>query len=319
MLPGLPFLPTLDTYTARALPADWRSQLYAHRWFKLFLPTAYGGLALPLPTALDWLYAAAACQGSLGWVVNLGSGAGYFWPFLAPAVAEAVFGPAEAVIAGSDRATGTAIPKDAGYQLQGVWASCSGAAHATHFTLNARLPGGEVRTFLLERGEVSCTDDWTVFGLTATSSWQVAVSGVIVPEERVFDIGTVRHPDLGYPLHRLAFDSFARYCLLATLLGLGSCCCGQVRQALPVPPAALAATEAWIAAALGQLKRHATQTWEQPETDLPAGFVSQTSQSLYARIGEVYYQGGMRLTQADNLAHHAWRDVMVACQHGLLK
>ncbi|RMG64304.1 MAG: acyl-CoA dehydrogenase, partial [Bacteroidetes bacterium] len=86
------FSTQLDSYTARALPDTWLHSLYARRWFKLFLPAAYGGLALPLNQALEILFETAACQGSLGWVVNLGSGAGYFWPFMSPETATAVYG-----------------------------------------------------------------------------------------------------------------------------------------------------------------------------------------------------------------------------------
>lgn len=310
----LPFTPDLPTYAARTLPPDWVATLHHEGWFKLFLPPAYGGLALSLPAGLEALFRAASCQGSLGWVVNLGSGAGYFWPFMPPETAAAVYGPATAVVAGSGLVGGTATPSPRGYRLDGCWPSCSGAAHATHFTLNARLPRGQVRTFLLARDQVSLQDDWAAFGLRATSSWTLRAEAAAAGPDYVFDIGQVLHPPAGYALPQIAFYPFARYCLLATVLGLGASFCRHLGDT-----PATRTCEAWIDETLACCYEQAQRSWRSPGYVPEAAFFAQLNQTLFQHATACYFQAGLRITHTNTLAHQAWRDLMVASQHGLLK
>src|ERR1700749_72002 len=62
----------------KSLHPEQLSIIYQQGWFKLFVPEMYGGLALPLPEALQIEEALAWTDGSLGWTVTLCSGANWF-------------------------------------------------------------------------------------------------------------------------------------------------------------------------------------------------------------------------------------------------
>src|SRR4051812_12420303 len=65
------------------LHPDQLSLVYEQGWFKFLVPKAYSGLQLPLPDMVRLEESLAWANGSLGWVVTLCSGAGWFGGFLA--------------------------------------------------------------------------------------------------------------------------------------------------------------------------------------------------------------------------------------------
>lgn len=64
-----------------------------------------------------------------------------FVPSFSPAVAERIYAPVDAVIAGSGYATGKARNVPGGYRVTGQWKYASGAQYARVFTANAVLEG----------------------------------------------------------------------------------------------------------------------------------------------------------------------------------
>ncbi|PTQ55647.1 MAG: hypothetical protein BSOLF_1753 [Candidatus Carbobacillus altaicus] len=136
------------------LPDDVLAWLIEHGLFKLFVPKALGGHALTLEEALRLVMLVAEADGSVAWQVQIGSGGGYFVPSFTPSVAEAIFSPQHAVIAGSGYVGGFAYPVPGGYRVSGYWRYASGAQYATTFTANAFLlegiPDVEVRILKLK-------------------------------------------------------------------------------------------------------------------------------------------------------------------------
>lgn len=75
--------------------------IYDHNLFKLFVPGELDGNMTPLPDALRIFEETAWIDGSLGWLVNIGSGGGFFTSAISPEVSKTLFANREAVIAGS--------------------------------------------------------------------------------------------------------------------------------------------------------------------------------------------------------------------------
>lgn len=119
------------------LPNDVVAWLINHGLFKLFIPKTLGGHALTLEEALALVMLIAQGDGSVAWQVQIGSGGNYFLPSFSPAVAEMIFSPPAAVIAGSGYVGGYAYPEAGGYRVSGYWRYASGAQYATTFTANA--------------------------------------------------------------------------------------------------------------------------------------------------------------------------------------
>ncbi len=66
------------------LQAGQLELIYGQQWFKLLVPKAYGGLELELPDLIRMEEALSWADGSLGWVVTLCAGAGWFGGFINP-------------------------------------------------------------------------------------------------------------------------------------------------------------------------------------------------------------------------------------------
>jgi alkylation response protein AidB-like acyl-CoA dehydrogenase len=76
--------------TAGFLHPVQRALLHQRGWLKMLAPRASGGAELPLPQVVRLEEAVAAVDGSMGWVLTLCAGAGWFGGFLAPELARAI-------------------------------------------------------------------------------------------------------------------------------------------------------------------------------------------------------------------------------------
>lgn len=196
--------------TAR-LPEDIIQWLYDLKLFKLMVPTEFGGRPTPLPELLRVLEELSAMDGSIGWNVDTGTGAGYFVPSFSKEQARKLFSPREAVFCGTGFPAGRARPVAGGYKVTGRWLYASGCQYASMFSANAvcEEDGHEtVRAFAFYPDQVQVIEDWGSFGLkgTASHSWQV--DDVFVPHERSFIVGDMKWPAQN-PIYRLSFALMA--------------------------------------------------------------------------------------------------------------
>lgn len=197
------------------LPDDIVDWLFETGAFKLMVPEEFGGTPLPLPELLAVLEELSVADGSIGWNVNNGTGAGYFIPSFNKETARRLFAPERAVCAGTGFPAGRARRVSGGYRVSGLWRYASGCQYASVFTGNAVLEenGTEsVRAFAFFREEVRVIEDWEAFGLKGTASHSWHVDDVFVPEERSFVVGGALWPARN-PVYRLSFS------LLAALAG----------------------------------------------------------------------------------------------------
>ncbi|MCR9083423.1 MAG: acyl-CoA dehydrogenase, partial [Cyclobacteriaceae bacterium] len=114
-----------------ALLPEWLGEIYARKWFKLFVPQDLGGLELGLLEALKVEEHLARMDGSLGWTVTLCAGAGWFVGFWEEGLRKEVFKDPKVCLAGSGFVGGKAESSPNGYEITGEWTYASGATHAT--------------------------------------------------------------------------------------------------------------------------------------------------------------------------------------------
>jgi indole-3-acetate monooxygenase len=197
---------------------------YQQEWFKLYVPTVYGGPAKKLPEILRLEEELAELDGSLAWTVTLCSGAAWFAGFLDKELAKEIFSDREVCFAGSGAVGGTARITTSGYLINGYWKYASGALHATVFTANCTLQdehGNDVideqgnlviKSFILKKDEVNILPGWSYFGLVATGSHAFEVIDREVPIQRSFKINTeikVQDEGFDYPFLQLAETTLA--------------------------------------------------------------------------------------------------------------
>lgn len=164
--------------------------------FRLWLPKSLGGPELSPLEFMCVVEAAAALDGSVGWLVGNGGGMSRVGGYLPAAVARDWFGDPRAFIVSATGAVGSATPESGGYRVTGRWPFGSGAPHATHFMGLGTVGGSQAAEqprlcFYFDLRQVTIHDTWHVSGMRGTGSSDFEVREAFVPDTHV-------HPFIGH-------------------------------------------------------------------------------------------------------------------------
>jgi alkylation response protein AidB-like acyl-CoA dehydrogenase len=217
----------------RRMPDDIARALAQAGFFRIFLPSAYGGLDLAPGCALQVFEELAGADASVAWCVWNGN-THWIIAQLAPEAARIIHAAPEVITANSTRASGKAQVVDGGYRVSGRWSLVSGCQLAEWMVLlcnlysdgQPRLTGvgtPQTRFMLLPASDCEIIDTWTVGGLRGTGSHDVLVRDVFVPER--FSAGFFDAYVLPEPQYRL--PAFSR-----VIPGLGAMALGIARTAI---------------------------------------------------------------------------------------
>ena len=195
-------------------------------------PKEFGGFEYDGETALKIAMTIAAACPSTGWAVNgavsNGRSMSHFpietqheiWDDDADPFSCACFAP-----------TGTAVPIDGGYILNGRWSFASGCDHASWCYLGAFITPPDARPpfegafFLLPIEDCQIIDNWFVCGLAGTGSKDIAVLDKFVPARRVLMFSDARAgttPGAKYhrnPIYRMPLLIHGASMLASTAVG----------------------------------------------------------------------------------------------------
>jgi alkylation response protein AidB-like acyl-CoA dehydrogenase len=209
-------------------------QALIHRrgWLRMLAPRAAGGAELALPDVVRLEEHIASIDASMGWVVTLCAGAGWFAGFLPTPLARQIIGTRRVCVAGSGAPTGHAELDGRGYRITGCWDYASGAPMATHFTLNAivRVNGlpilddsgaACIRAFIVPASHVEVIPSWGSIGLRATASHSYRINDQWIGAENGFAIDAA-HARVDGPLYRFPFLSLAFVTLAANVAGIAA-------------------------------------------------------------------------------------------------
>lgn len=337
---------------ARFLHPVQRALLHRRGWLKMLAPRAAGGAELPLPQVVRLEEAVAAVDGSMGWVLTLCAGAGWFAGFLQPELARDIIGSVRVCLAGSGAPTGHAEQEGDGWRITGSWDYASGAPMATHFTLNAVLRANgqplldehgvpRIRAFLVPAAQVQIVPSWRSIGMRASASHSYRIDGAWVGKEHGFTISAYAATADG-PLYRYPFYSLAFVTLAANLAGmaghfarLAPACMSRRRHAvknlplLEVPEVAALLRDKEQALATARVHFYDTldRSWALVEAGTPLSpedvlSVQASSLALVAvsrtTVDELYPYCGLYAAHEDSAINRVWRDFHTASQHALL-
>lgn len=320
--------------------------IHQQGWLKMLAPRAAGGVELALPQVVRLEEAIAEADGSMGWVVTLCAGAGWFAGFLPPDTARGIISTPNVCLAGSGAPTGFADKDGEGYRIAGRWDIASGAPMATHFTLNAVLredgqalagPDGalRIRAFVVPAAKVVVEPTWRSFGMKGSASHSYRVEGAWVPASHGFTID----PDFATApgtLYRFPFMLLAWVTLAANLSGMARhflALAQEIVAARRQPPAsaqdALARAAVALEGARERMYALLDQAWARAEGGGEGGRVDEALDAqlreasmalvLAARraVGDIYPYCGLRAAQEDADINRVWRDFHTASQHAL--
>jgi alkylation response protein AidB-like acyl-CoA dehydrogenase len=159
---------------------------------RLWAPRALGGSELSAPEFMAVVEAAAALDGSIGWVVGNGGGMSRAAGYLPESVARPWFARTDALVVATNGAIGEAVPVEGGYRVSGRWPFASGIHHASLVAPACRVVDGSGQGPVLlcyvpaEHAEI--IDNWRVSGLRASGSCDYTLSDVFVPAEHTHDM-----------------------------------------------------------------------------------------------------------------------------------
>jgi alkylation response protein AidB-like acyl-CoA dehydrogenase len=177
---------------ARELPRD---AMYEAGMFKLLLPRAHGGCELRPTDYIQCVEAIAEGDASAAWCMNQGSGCSMAAAYVAPEVAQEVWGGKRDVLAWGQGPGAKAIRTQGGWLVSGSWSFASGSRHATW--LGAMCPSFSAdgtsirhsdgkpweRTLLFRRNKARIDDVWQVLGLRGTGSDTYTIKDLFVDDE----------------------------------------------------------------------------------------------------------------------------------------
>lgn len=169
------------------LPIGLRNKLHEQKLFRLLLPKPYGGEELEPSIFFKTISAIAEIDSSTAWCVCQANGCAMTAAFVAPKVAQTIWGDDPHAIMAWGPGKAEFTEKTGGYILSGRWQFASGSRHANW--LGGRtpmtLPDGKTvfRVMLFPASEVEMIEIWDVLGLRGTGSDGYSVKDLFVSKE----------------------------------------------------------------------------------------------------------------------------------------
>jgi indole-3-acetate monooxygenase len=182
-----------DTIEAeRRLPPAVARALMEAGVFRMGVPRVYGGGEFDPMSQVRVVEELSRLDGSVGWLSMIGTAGSFLAAFLAPPVAQRLFGDTYSVTAGQLRPPQRADLVDGGYRVSGTWHFASGCQHATtlvcgcvvHEQGHPRLLAHgrpETRVMLVPAAAATISDVWHTTGMRGTGSNDFTVDNVFVP------------------------------------------------------------------------------------------------------------------------------------------
>jgi alkylation response protein AidB-like acyl-CoA dehydrogenase len=219
------------------LPTEVLDAMHEAGLFRLLIPRAYGGAELDPVTYVQCVEQIATGDASAAWCMNQGSGCSMSAAYVAPDVAQAVWGGPRDVLAWGQGPGARAVRVEGGWRVTGTWSFASGSRHSTWLGAHCpcfqadgtpdRLPDGRPweRTMLIRREAAVIEDVWQVMGLRGTGSDNYTFTDVFVDDAHTLTRDSAaerREPGLLYrfaamQLYAAGFASVALGIARATL------------------------------------------------------------------------------------------------------
>jgi alkylation response protein AidB-like acyl-CoA dehydrogenase len=166
---------------------------------RLRMPRQHGGFEADTRTLVDVGIELGRADGALAWTVSTYWIASWIVGLFPDAAQEQVFSDPDTRVCGAVSPSGTVVPVDGGYLLNGSWHFVSGAWHSNW---------QELATILLKPGEqplpvivavpmssLEIVDDWFTSGMAASGSVTTVAKEVFVPETHLVPLEAAIRPN----------------------------------------------------------------------------------------------------------------------------
>jgi 3-hydroxy-9,10-secoandrosta-1,3,5(10)-triene-9,17-dione monooxygenase len=196
-------------------------------FYRLLSPRRFGGYEAGIRTTLEISEVLGEADGSVAWLVGLGSNAGWLAAhFSEQAQSEIYADNGNARIAGS-ATPGSAQRVAGGLRVSGHWGYASGSPHATWGGVMAMLTddSGQPAAYwcMIPASDLKLEDTWRTTGMRGTGSNTWVGEDIFVPDYRTLPMDAVAKELLpkptDAPIYRLPFPTVATLALLGPILG----------------------------------------------------------------------------------------------------
>jgi alkylation response protein AidB-like acyl-CoA dehydrogenase len=204
----------------RRVPRATLEALDAAGVFRMTAPRKYGGEEADFATQCRVLADVARACPSTSWVATIYSAMSWVAGVFPDQAQEEIFAGGVPRIAGVFSPTGTAVPTEGGFLVNGRWpynTGCLGAQWTLVVALATSASGDPVPHCVIVRsGELRVLDDWYASGMAGTGSNTVVAEGVFAPAHRVLAL-----PDMvegRYPSRHNSGNAYFNYPLAQVLV-----------------------------------------------------------------------------------------------------
>jgi alkylation response protein AidB-like acyl-CoA dehydrogenase len=214
----------------RRLPAAFSRELAEAGFYRLCVPASLGGGEAEPAELLRVVEALAEGDTAAGWCVAVCATAGMLGAYLEPDAAAEVYADPAGVVGGVFAPSGRAVANGDSLSVSGRWRFCSNVDNCDWLmggcivvdgdaprTLDSGRP--DIRLALMRADAVEVIDTWSVSGLRATGSHDIAVDGLEVPAARAASLITDSPREPG-PLY--AFPPFGLLAASIAAVALGT-------------------------------------------------------------------------------------------------
>jgi indole-3-acetate monooxygenase len=200
-------------------------------FFRLCVPRSVGGGEADSATLIEVCEELARGDAAAGWCIAVMSTAGMVGAYIPEETAREIYGPQTAVVGGVFAPRGRAVADGDHYRITGRWPFSSGVDHCDWLLggcvverdgeLDALESGRpDIRLCLFPAADAQVIDTWSVSGLRATGSHDIAVEDLLVPAERTASVIS-QSPVASGPLYAFPVFGLLALTIAGVALGIG--------------------------------------------------------------------------------------------------
>lgn len=179
----------------RRLPEESIEALVDMGFFRMRIPTRYGGYESDLGTVSEVVAELARGDGSTSWTAAVWTISTWIVGLFPDSVQDEIFSTPDVRVCGILSPTAAAVSTKGGIVVNGRWSFNSGAQQS-HWNTNAAIlhtpdGGHEPIMMAIPMSDLEIIDDWYTSGLRGSGSVSTVARDVFVPHERVLSMGPV--------------------------------------------------------------------------------------------------------------------------------
>lgn len=220
-----------QTDSLRRLPDEVVGALRDNGLCRLMVPQRFGGYQTSIRTYIEVMAEIGQGCGSTAWVASLVNVCEWLAGLFPDRAQQDVWAAdRDAWIAGSLAPSGTAVPVEGGWRVNGRWPWASGSLHAQWVACGIHMANerGEMTNLglsLMPIGDVTVEDTWFMVGMKGTGSNTIVAKDAFVPEHRFLPYppafeGRYRTEHVDEPVYRAALVPVTVLILAGSQLGV---------------------------------------------------------------------------------------------------